>query len=122
MMMYSAELYRKLASDPGNRSRLGRMRWHPARLYSGTGSGIKTTGGMGHYIWFATGRNFALKGQRNLFPLMSIEKVLAATYLPTDGYLDPSQLCNSLANEAKTNGRPDLAATRVTAINTKETR
>ena len=33
MMMYSAELYRKLLADP-DRSGLGGVRWHQARLYS----------------------------------------------------------------------------------------
>ena len=32
-----------------------------------------------------------------LFPLMSTERVLGATYLPTDGYLDPSRLAYVLA-------------------------
>ena len=50
---------------------------------------------------------------------MSTEHVLAATYLSTDGYLDPSMLCNSLANEARRMGVKIFQQTRVTAINKK---
>ena len=54
---------------------------------------------------------------KELFPLMSTEKVLAATYLPTDGYLDPSRLCNSFAGEARRMGIKIFQQTRVIAIN-----
>ena len=36
---------------------------------------------------------------RRLFPPMSTEGVLGAAYLPTDGYIDPSQLTFALAEE-----------------------
>jgi glycine cleavage system aminomethyltransferase T/glycine/D-amino acid oxidase-like deaminating enzyme len=55
---------------------------------------------------------------RDLFPLMSTEHVLAATYLPTDGYLDPTQLCYALAKEARRMGVLIMQQTRVTAIST----
>ena len=51
---------------------------------------------------------------------MSTEHVLAATYLSTDGYLDPSLLCNSLASEARRMGVKIFQQTRVTAINKKD--
>ena len=38
---------------------------------------------------------------RDLFPLMDPTGVVGAAYLPSDGYLDPSQLCYSLANGAR---------------------
>ena len=38
---------------------------------------------------------------RELFPLMSTRGVLGASYLPTDGYVDPSQLAYSLAAGAR---------------------
>ena len=41
---------------------------------------------------------------RELFPLMSTERVLGATFLPTDGYLDPSQLAYALAKRARAAG------------------
>ena len=44
---------------------------------------------------------------QELFPLMSTERVLGATYLPTDGYLDPSQLAYALATGARAAGCHD---------------
>ena len=49
-----------------------------------------------------------------LFPLMSTEGVVGAAYLPSDGYLDPSQLCNALANLARAAGARIFGHTRVT--------
>jgi glycine cleavage system aminomethyltransferase T/glycine/D-amino acid oxidase-like deaminating enzyme len=51
-----------------------------------------------------------------LFPLMSTEGVRAASYLPTDGYLDPSQLTYALAEGAREGGCRIYTHTRVTAI------
>ncbi|MFI5154445.1 MAG: FAD-dependent oxidoreductase, partial [Chitinophagales bacterium] len=56
---------------------------------------------------------------KELFPLMSIDRVLAATYLPTDGYLDPSQLCYALVREARRMGVRVIQQCRVTAIERK---
>ena len=47
---------------------------------------------------------------------MSIEGVLGAAYLPTDGYIDPSQLTFALAEGARRNGAEIATNTRVTAI------
>ena len=41
---------------------------------------------------------------RDLFPLMSTDGVLGAAWLPTDGYLDPSQLTFALAEGAREGG------------------
>ncbi len=51
-----------------------------------------------------------------LFPPMSTEGVLGAAYLPTDGYLDPSQLTLALAKGARQRGASVLTETRVTGI------
>jgi glycine cleavage system aminomethyltransferase T/glycine/D-amino acid oxidase-like deaminating enzyme len=51
-----------------------------------------------------------------LFPLMSTDGVRAASYLPTDGYLDPSQLTYALAEGAREGGCRIFTHTRVTAI------
>ena len=45
---------------------------------------------------------------KEMFPLMSTEGVLGAAWLPTDGYLDPSQLTFALADGARQGGAPDL--------------
>ena len=39
-----------------------------------------------------------------LFPPMSTDGVLGAAYLPTDGYIDPSQLTFALAEGARRGG------------------
>ena len=51
-----------------------------------------------------------------LFPLMSTDGVRAASYLPTDGYLDPSQLTYALAEGAREGGCRIFTHTRVTGI------
>jgi heterotetrameric sarcosine oxidase gamma subunit len=57
-----------------------------------------------------------------LFPLMSTEGVVGAAYLPSDGYLDPSQLCNALANLARAAGARIFGHTRVTDITVEDGR
>ena len=51
-----------------------------------------------------------------LFPPMSTEGVLGAAYLPTDGYVDPSQLTFALAKGARQRGATILTSTRVTGM------
>jgi 4-methylaminobutanoate oxidase (formaldehyde-forming) len=53
---------------------------------------------------------------QELFPLMEADGVLGAAYLPTDGYLDPSQLTYWLADGAREGGCRIFTHTRVTAI------
>ena len=53
---------------------------------------------------------------QGLFPPMSTEGVLGAGYLPTDGYIDPSQLTFALAEGARRRGAEIYTNTRVTAI------
>src|SRR6201999_2111110 len=58
----------------------------------------------------------------DLFPLMSTEGVVGAAYLPSDGYLDPSQLTFALANLAQAGGAQIFQRTRVTAIDVADGR
>jgi 4-methylaminobutanoate oxidase (formaldehyde-forming) len=51
-----------------------------------------------------------------LFPLMATDGVRAASFLPTDGYLDPSQLTYALADGARAGGCRIFTHTRVTGI------
>src|SRR6202142_1010249 len=53
---------------------------------------------------------------RRLFPPMSTEGVLGAAFLPTDGYIDPSQLTYALAEGARRGGAEIYQHTRVTGI------
>src|SRR4030081_660710 len=51
-----------------------------------------------------------------LFPLMVTDGVRCASYLPTDGYLDPSQLTYALIEGARQGGAQVYTHTRVSAI------
>src|SRR4029077_18884244 len=53
---------------------------------------------------------------QRLFPPMSTDGVLGAAYLPTDGYIDPSQLTFALVEGARRRGAEICEETRVTAI------
>jgi glycine cleavage system aminomethyltransferase T/glycine/D-amino acid oxidase-like deaminating enzyme len=116
MMMYGTELYRKLAQDPETDP--GWIECGGIRLAC-TPERVEE---LKRQVAWATTFGLPLEEisperAKELFPLMSTEKVLAATYLPTDGYLDPSLLCNSLAGEARRMGVKIFQQTRVTAIN-----
>jgi glycine cleavage system T protein len=56
------------------------------------------------------------------FPLMVGDGVRVASYLPTDGYLDPSQLTYALAEGARNGGVRIFTHTRVTGITTDDGR
>ena len=53
---------------------------------------------------------------------MSTEGVLGAAFLPTDGYLDPSQLTFALAEGARRGGAEIDTSTRVTGIDVERGR
>ena len=53
---------------------------------------------------------------QELFPPMSTDGVHGAAYLPTDGYVDPSQLTFALAEGARRRGAEVATHTRVTGI------
>jgi len=59
------------------------------------------------------------KEAQDLFPLMSTEGVIAAAYMPTDGYIDPSSVTQALAKGARSRGARILEGVRVTAIETR---
>jgi 4-methylaminobutanoate oxidase (formaldehyde-forming) len=59
---------------------------------------------------------------RALFPLMVEDGVRCASYLPTDGYLDPSQLTYALAEGARAGGTRVYTHTRVTGIDVTDGR
>src|SRR6188474_3497017 len=59
---------------------------------------------------------------RELFPPMSIDGVLGAAYLPTDGYIDPSQLTFALAEGARRRGAEIATQTRVTGLSVERGR
>ena len=103
MMMYSVELYRKLGEAcgwvecGGIRLASSEERMEELRRQAGW---AKTFGLPLELI--------SAEEARELFPLMSTDGVLGAAWLPTDGYLDPSQLTFALAEGAREGGRAHL--------------
>ena len=53
---------------------------------------------------------------RELFPLIELDGVVGAAYLPTDGHVDPSDVTQALAKGARASGAEILVHTAVTAI------
>ncbi len=53
---------------------------------------------------------------RDLFPLMSTDGVVGAAYIPSDGYIDPSSLTQSLARGARNGGVAIHEGVRVTGF------
>jgi glycine cleavage system aminomethyltransferase T/glycine/D-amino acid oxidase-like deaminating enzyme len=121
MMMYSVELYRRLREesefDPGW-SEVGSLRLasSEARMEE-----LRRQAGWAKTFGLPLELISAEEAQR-LFPLMSTEGVLGAVYLPTDGYLDPSQLTYALADGARRGGVQIFTNTRVTGIDVADGR
>jgi len=72
-----------------------------------------------------TARSFGLemhllspKEAQILWPLMDVEDVVGAAFLPTDGQVNPSDITQSLAKGARMNGAQIFEDTPVTAIET----
>jgi 4-methylaminobutanoate oxidase (formaldehyde-forming) len=109
MMMYSVELYRKL--DPGwvecggIRLACTPERWEETRRQAGW---AKTFGLPLELI--------SAEEAQERFPLMVTDGVIGASWLPTDGYLDPSMLSYALAEGAREGGARIFTNTRVTGI------
>lgn len=53
---------------------------------------------------------------RELFPLMSTTDVLAAAFLPTDGYIDPASVTMAIARGARQRGARIVEQTRVVSM------
>jgi 4-methylaminobutanoate oxidase (formaldehyde-forming) len=103
MMMYGVELYRRLAAETGVDPS-----WHEVgslRLASTPERLEELTRQAG---WAKTfGLPLELIGPAEagrLFPLMSLDGVLGAVHLPTDGWLDPSGLALAMAAGARARG------------------
>jgi len=59
---------------------------------------------------------------QSMFPPMSSEGVLGAALLPSDGYVDPSQLTLALARGARQRGATILTNTRVSGVRVEDNR
>jgi glycine cleavage system aminomethyltransferase T/glycine/D-amino acid oxidase-like deaminating enzyme len=121
MMMYSVELYRRLGEesefDPGwtecgsLRLASSNERMEELRRQAGW---AKTFGLPMDLV--------SAEEAKEKFPLMSTDGVLGSAWIPTDGYLDPAQLTNALADGARRGGCRIFTNTRVTGIDVKDGR
>jgi 4-methylaminobutanoate oxidase (formaldehyde-forming) len=115
MMMYSVELYRKLdcgwVECGGLRLACSPERWEETRRQAGWAQTF------GLPLELISGAEAAAA-----FPLMSGDGVLGASWLATDGYLDPSRLTYALIDGARAGGCRVVTGTRVTAIDVAQGR
>jgi 4-methylaminobutanoate oxidase (formaldehyde-forming) len=115
MMMNSVQLYRELAHEVELETG-----WHEVGSLRLASSAERMEELRRQAAWAETfGLPLELispSAARDLFPPLDIEGVLGAALLPTDGYLDPSQLTLALAKGARLGGAHILTDTRVTAI------
>src|SRR5689334_5592125 len=121
MMQYSVGLYAELkeltGNDPG---------WHQLGGLRLAGSQPRLEEIRRQAAWAKT---FGLPMEivsaaeaQSMFPPMSTDGVLAAAFIPDDGYLDPSQLTFSLADAARRLGAQIETRVRVTGIATRDGR
>src|SRR2546426_3318146 len=115
MMMSSVELYRALGQEVGLETG-----WHEVgslRLASSEERMEELRRQAGWAKTFGLPLELITAGDaQRLFPPMSTEGVLGAAYLPTDGYIDPSQLTFALIEGARRRGAEICEDTRVTSI------
>jgi 4-methylaminobutanoate oxidase (formaldehyde-forming) len=121
MMMNSVDLYRTLGEEVGLETG-----WHEVgslRLASSAERMEELARQAGWAKTFGLPLELvsAQEAQR-MFPPMSTDGVLGAAYLPTDGYIDPSQLTFALVEGARRRGAEINEGTRVTGIETERGR
>jgi glycine cleavage system aminomethyltransferase T/glycine/D-amino acid oxidase-like deaminating enzyme len=115
MMMSSVDLYRSLQHEVGLETG-----WHEVgslRLASSQERMEEIARQAGWAQTFGLPLELVSAAEaKRLFPPMTVDGVLGAAFLPTDGYVDPSQLTLALAEGARRRGAEVNAATRVTGI------
>ncbi|MFL5797380.1 MAG: FAD-dependent oxidoreductase [Actinomycetota bacterium] len=115
MMMRSVELYRSLGDEVGRTPgwhEVGSLRLasSPERMQE-----LKRQAGWAKTFGLPLEIVSAREAQE-MFPAMSADGVLGAAFLPTDGYVDPSELTFALVAGARSRGVEVATGTRVTAI------
>jgi glycine cleavage system aminomethyltransferase T/glycine/D-amino acid oxidase-like deaminating enzyme len=121
MMMYSVELYRRLGEE--SEFDLGWTESGGIRLASSEERMEELRRQAGWAKTFGLPLDLiSAEEAKEKFPLMSTDGVLGAAWLPTDGYLDPSQLTNALADGARRGGCRIFTNTRVTGIDVADRR
>ena len=121
MMMNSVELYRALGEEVGLETG-----WHEVgslRLASSQERMEELSRQAGWAKTFGLPLELvSAKEAQRMFPPMSTGGVLGAAFLPTDGYIDPSQLTFALVEGARRRGAQICEETRVTGIEVEKGR
>ena len=121
MMMDSVDLYRALEAEVGLETG-----WHEVGSLRLASSEERMEEIVRQAGWAKTfGLPLELisaQEAQQLFPPITTEGVLGAAYLPTDGYIDPSQLTFALAEGARRRGAEIEQGTRVTGIRVRHGR
>src|SRR4249920_1529303 len=115
MMMSSVDLYRSLEEEVGLETG-----WHEVgslRLASSEERMEEIARQAGWAKTFGLPLELISAAEaQELFPPLTTDGVLGAAYLPTDGYVEPSQLTFALAEGARRRGAEINTSTRVTEI------
>jgi 4-methylaminobutanoate oxidase (formaldehyde-forming) len=115
MMMASVDLYRSLEAETGLET--GWREVGSLRLASSQERLEEISRQAGWAKTFGLPLELISPAEaQELFPPMSTDGVLGAAYLPTDGYVDPSQLTFALAEGARRRGAEIATNTRVTGL------
>ena len=121
MMMYGTALYRRLTAETGVD-----VSWHEVGSLRLASTKARYEELQRQAGWAATfGLPLELVTAREAqerFPLMTLDGVLGAVWLPTDGWLDPSGLAQALAAGARARGAQIRQHTRVVGINVERGR
>ena len=121
MMMASVELYRSLEGEVGLET--GWQEVGSLRLASSEERLEEIARQAGWAKTFGLPLELISADEaQELFPPMSTGGVLGAAYLPTDGYIDPSQLTFALAEGARRRGAEVSTRTRATGIRVRRGR
>ena len=121
MMMDSVELYRTLGEETGLETgwrevgslRLASSREHFEELQR-QAAWAETFGLPLHLV--------SPDEAQQMFPPMTTDGVLGAAFLPSDGFVDPSQLTMALARGARQRGAQVLTSTRVLGVDVVDNR
>ena len=112
MLKYSVELYNKIAKETDNS-----IDW---RQVGSLRLSCSPERDLENKRLLTMARSFGLDMEwlnpdqaQTLFPLMSKKDVRSAIYIPTDGYVDPTSLCNALAKAARDLGVKFVIGQRV---------
>src|SRR5437879_5592882 len=119
MMMNSVDLYRKLGEEVALETG-----WHEVGSLRLASRQQRMEELSRQPCWAKTFspplEHVSAKEAQIMFPPMSADGALGAAYLPTDGYIDPSQLTLALVEGARRRGAEICEDTRVTAIETAQ--